>query len=153
MKHDKQSGQLPDCNRAYFRMHGQKLLIGLAFGEIMTNQRAELDLERANQKARFKGTVSQRDSIVIRAGRSPFRIVFIGIDELGRLDCLLLDNGRSERRTLVAGDAQKVWGGMLMDGRLFTLTIERLPLYLQGEGKIGSVEIKSEINGRSQLLF
>ena len=85
-------------------------------------------------------------------------IVFLGINSEGKLDCLVFENKMlREQKSFAVHEKEKIWSGMLIDGRLFAVTIERIPFYLAESGKIANVDLKikyeeKHVHGFSQSI-
>ncbi len=146
--------KIADFNSAYFRRHGTQpkplnseryklqaetiiSAAGCSPGPII----AELDLE-AKPKWELFRIVSSGDSMVAKAGRGIFQLTFTALDGHGRLVFMAFNSGRYEGEGYLAeGEVLKVWGGLLMDFRGFSVTLERMQLHKEREGALGCVRI------------
>jgi len=112
----------------------------------------EIDLENGGKGSSYN--IGMLDSVQVRAGRSEFEIVFMGINNKGDLDCLIFENrSLKKEKSFAMDETEKIRSGMLMDGRLFTLTIIRLPFHNGEEGKVARVEMKIEMTDRPAIIF
>jgi hypothetical protein len=87
------------------------------------------------------------DSIVINADRSEFEIVFMGVDKSGRLDCRTFKNRAEEgRHFLRVDEEEKVWGGMLKSGHIFSIVIKRIELNQSDPSFIAKIDLHFKIS-------
>lgn len=86
----------------------------------------EIDLEKG--AIAYTDGIRPNDTLVLKAGRGTFKIVFRRVNEKDELEMQFFNNKRREEGRLKMGETQKIWGGMLMDGRLFEVRVERVPV-------------------------
>jgi len=159
------SAKTGDFCSAYFRKHGRppapqsrKILecqaeaIARGCGTGKAGALAEINLESVRESDIVRN-VKRGDMVIVKAGRGELRLSFTHIDESGRLVCMAFNNGRFENEhRLREGEAEKVWGGMLTDMRVFNVAIARLQLHLGSDGVLGCVRIMAEIDSRPVRL-
>jgi len=145
-----------DFNGAYERRHGrppnpllrrhleaQIETIAACAGCEPKNVVAEMDIESGKRHQMLR-TVRKGESIVARGGRGTFSLTFLRV-EGGRLVSVAFNNGRYEGEVSFAeGESAKVWCGTLMDGRLFTVTLRRLPSCHGCSETLGCIELQGK---------
>lgn len=104
----------------------------------------EINLEADKREHRILKNVASGDSLLIKAARSSFEIVFAGVDETDRLECMVFNsgcyNGTFHLRT---GESSKACGGTLMEFTLFSVTVERGPV--QGDEAMANVLVQVKL--------
>jgi hypothetical protein len=116
----------------------------------MNRKSSVLDLETREKD--FNGKVCTLDSIIIKAGRSSIEITILGINKQNQLH-LVVSRGKNtvENLFIRANEEEKLWGGMLMDGRTFSVKIRREPLRSNDPNIIASICL--DFNISKQSLF
>jgi hypothetical protein len=101
-----------------------------AIADHLSSRRTSREIDLENGGVGFTGGVNILDSVVLKAGRSEFEIVFVGVSSENGLDCLIFENRLlREEKFFKPNEEEKIWGGMLMDGSTFEVKLKRLPSF------------------------